>query len=359
MATLEKGKPAVPDHWLLKLGAFTVSFLVLYTVTVLVLETLEFRGKTLFCRVTGYHVKPGIGGSYTLQRFREITAYDDLDILFVGSSHCYRSFDPRLFAQAGLKTFNIGSTGQTPLNSYYLLRKYLSEVNPGLVVFEVFPHILQNDGFKSFVDVARNTPLSGEVVAMGLRTGNPHALNVCAAVYLRRLLKPLEQERQHPEKDEHYVEGGYVERNQTGNDGDRYRGSLSVNPQQMRYLKKAIELVTSRNSRILLVTQPLPLSTRNGTANYAAVNEQVRQLAGKCGVPYIDFNDRLVLDDRLHFFDWHHLNAEGVRLFNRQVLELVELRHSLAANSTGSIMSQVRHGVHLGKSASPGIGGKP
>ena len=63
-------------------------------------------------------------------RFNEVRLYENLDILFIGSSHAYRTFDPRFFNSMGLRTFNLGSTAQTPLNTYYLLKIYAKSLNP-------------------------------------------------------------------------------------------------------------------------------------------------------------------------------------------------------------------------------------
>ena len=70
-------------------------------------------------------------------RFREIRDYKNIDLLFLGSSHSYRSFDTRLFTDAGYTSFNLGSALQTPFNSYYLLREYFDQLKPKVVILSV------------------------------------------------------------------------------------------------------------------------------------------------------------------------------------------------------------------------------
>ena len=36
-------------------------------------------------------------------RFQEVKEYKNIDILFAGSSHSFRGFDPRIFKQSGMK----------------------------------------------------------------------------------------------------------------------------------------------------------------------------------------------------------------------------------------------------------------
>ena len=49
---------------------------------------------------------------------------DQVDTIFVGSSHCYRSFDPELVdAALGTHSFNLGTSQQLPDGSYWLVRE--------------------------------------------------------------------------------------------------------------------------------------------------------------------------------------------------------------------------------------------
>src|SRR5690606_12876278 len=64
-----------------------------------------------------------IGSSYI--RFQEVKKYNNVDIVFIGSSHAYRGFDPRIFKKAGYSSFNMGSTAQTPVQTKYLLEQYI------------------------------------------------------------------------------------------------------------------------------------------------------------------------------------------------------------------------------------------
>jgi len=123
----------------------------------------EFNNGThqfnLYQFVTRNYTLPG-GYGYTLTRFREAADCRDIDILFLGSSRCYYSFAPHVFDRLGLKTFNLGSPSQTPLNSLYLLNRYYDQLNPRLVVLEVNLHVLTKDGLEAFYDLMINTPVS-------------------------------------------------------------------------------------------------------------------------------------------------------------------------------------------------------
>lgn len=82
-------------------------------------------------------------------RTQDIKEVHNPDILFLGSSHSYRGFDPRIFKQYGITSFNLGSSSQSPSNTNVLLKQYIKQINPKLVVYDVYAGTLQNDGVES------------------------------------------------------------------------------------------------------------------------------------------------------------------------------------------------------------------
>ena len=43
-------------------------------------------------------------------RIKDIRNYHNVDVLFLGSSHCYRTFDTRFYRSHGISCFNLGSS---------------------------------------------------------------------------------------------------------------------------------------------------------------------------------------------------------------------------------------------------------
>jgi hypothetical protein len=68
----------------------------------------------------------------------------------------------------------------------------------------------------------------------------------------------------------------------------------------------------------LLVRAPITKGLNDSYTNNQAVGNYMRS-KGR----YTDFNGKLPLDDSLHFYDATHLNREGVKIFNRSVLDLI------------------------------------
>lgn len=65
-------------------------------------------------KITSF-IKPNIPNnlSFSSLMFNDLRKLNNCDILFLGSSHCYRGFDPRVFKNIGYNIFNLGTSSQT------------------------------------------------------------------------------------------------------------------------------------------------------------------------------------------------------------------------------------------------------
>ena len=81
---------------ILKSVKFIFILVVLYLVSTFALMQINLGSTTLMKLATRNPVIPGEFG-FTVERFRDIENYGDIDILFLGSSHSYRTFDTRIY----------------------------------------------------------------------------------------------------------------------------------------------------------------------------------------------------------------------------------------------------------------------
>lgn len=257
-------------------------------------------------------------GGNTVFRFRDVETFEDVDILFIGSSHCYRGFDPRFFEQHRLSVFNLGSTSQSPLNSFYLLRRYLDDLRPEVLVVETYWEVMAFDGTESTLDLAANTAPSGELYAMTLATRNARAINGVLSNLLNFRQQPIDQVVPELPSVDEYIHGGFVETTRVEfHDPRRLEPhDVDVNSVQTRYLARIIEMALSRGIEPVLVTAPVSETYFRAVANYDHWRSLVEELAASFDVRYIDFNDDPELTATSLFYDLDHLNQKGVRLFN-------------------------------------------
>lgn len=276
---------------------------------------------SLYQFVTHNYTLPG-GYGYTLERYREIENYEDIDILFLGSSRCYYSFAPHVFDQLGMKTFNMGSPSQTPLNSKYLLDRYLDRLNPKLTVLEVNLHILAKDGVESFYDLMINTPIAVETARMAVATGHPHAINATVSRALSSMTSPHDEFTMQDRPMDAYLSGGAViARNFNQEQFSEIPADVHIPNTQLEYLDDIIRKVRESGSELILVVAPVPKEWRPIITNYAEVTSTVRNVAGKHGVRFYDFNQAMTLDSRTDFKDSHHLNGNGAKIFSYDILD--------------------------------------
>ena len=79
-------------------------------------------------------------------RFEDFYKAENLDTVFIGSSHSYCTFDPEVFDEKlGVKSHQMGLPLQHPDASYYTLLDILEHQDIENVVFEVYWDMLDDD----------------------------------------------------------------------------------------------------------------------------------------------------------------------------------------------------------------------
>lgn len=250
---------------------------------------------------------------HSFTRFREADTIGPVDVLFLGSSHAYRTFDPRIYAARGISSFNLGSSNQTPLQTEMLLHRYLHRLQPRLAVLEVHPDVVCNDGVESSLFLLSHLPPSWHEVPMVLREHNAKVF--CTAVYAafrnsfsasyRHFSEPVETQGNR------YVSGGYVERDME-HYSPRKLDPISVVPRrsQMAALRRCTRLLSDRGIPYILVEVPDTKALQYVESELDGFQDEVSTY-GK-----FYFNCFPSLDDSLHYYDAGHLNQLGVERFN-------------------------------------------
>ncbi len=316
---------------------FVLILSALYFVAVYVFSTIGSGATTIMKIATRNHVTPG-GRGFALQRYRDIENYRDVDMVFLGSSHCYRTYDTRIYEKFGYKTFNMGTTGQTPLNSYYLLKGYFDQLHPKLVIFDINYRVINRDGLECFYDLSQNIDYFPEMLDMAFAIKNFHAINGAVSKWLLDITDTAPEFHQKKCKEDFYVPGGYVEFKKgaivkkASFEAEAVRSKtikrkskiIAPRKEQLDYITKTIQFVKSKNAQIILITKPEPASNLEVIVNYNNFSRQITQLAARNNVQYVDFNF-IPLPVELHkqFYDKEYLNSQGVEIFNPILIRLL------------------------------------
>lgn len=279
-----------------------------------------FGSKFVYYRIGSY--------GHMFSRIKEIPQQTSPDILFLGSSHSYRGFDPRIFSKQGITTFNLGSSSQTPKQTEVLLKKYLVGINPKMIIFEVFPGVFQNDGIESTTDLISNDHIDFEICKLAIKTGNVRVISTLIyGLFQEYVFKTRASFNEDIIKDgDMYVSGGYVEKREfthynCGNNPLSH-STIIIRNDQLKAFEKCVKLIKETDIPFLLVEAPVPQCTYQRLTNH----EEFYKVISSYGV-FVDFNSILHLDDTC-FYDSNHLSQSGVNLFDDcliRVLDTIEL----------------------------------
>ena len=257
-------------------------------------------------------------GGHLHSRLSELNKYQNVDVLFLGSSHAYRGFDIRIFKESGIHSFNLGSSSQAPVQSLLLLKKYIDNLQPKQIIFEVCPQSLSSDGIESALDIISNSKIDFQTIKMAIELNHIKVYNTLIYSSIRQLLN-LDQEfveAQSIGKD-NYISGGYVQRDHVQ---FKYKRPLekNINPEQMVAFKELVNWVKSKDIELILVQAPVTTMEYNSYADNSGFDKLMQDYSS-----YYNFNELIILDDSLHFYDPHHLNQLGVETFNAELIDLL------------------------------------
>lgn len=324
----------------------------------------------LFCfliiqYICGELLNPGTYKSSFHPRLRWSEFYSfnkNIDMVFLGSSHAYRSFDPHIFDPGlGITSFNMGSSNQNPVDSYYVLKEVLKYHKPKLVVFEQY-YVLASGEDTDFTSATYNFDfmkpslnklacLFGEfnpkdylrAIFRSVRYkdnwNKPEIINqnidrLKSSISSMFTAKKTDIAPSATETGEIYRGRGYV-----SNDGvasikeltinNKFKGynNLKFNSKRLDYDKRVIELCKKNNIKILLVTAPFPPTSLNLVGDYKSLHDTYQRIADKNGVNYVDYNyinkvKKLFKDN--NFKDSDHLNASGVKILDKDLMRYIK-----------------------------------
>ncbi len=273
-------------------------------------------------------LRPNINYTYrtygfTNTRLNEISNFKNIDILFLGSSHAYRGFDTRIFNNAGLKSFNLGSSSQTPVQTEILIKRYLDSLKPKMIIFEVSPLSFSTDGVESTLDIISNDKNDLNSIKLALNQNNLKIYNTLFYSCFHSIYRDLFVEKKYAEDikkgNDMYISGGYVEKEFKLFKYVNYpETKWEFNETQFSALQRIIELVNKRNIKLILIQAPSTSSFYNAHTNNIEFDDRI----GNYGI-YFNFNEISKLDDSLHFYDAHHLNQKGVEILDNDVINLI------------------------------------
>jgi len=255
-------------------------------------------------------------------RIKDLATIENVDVLFLGSSHAYRGFDPRIFSRFGIKSFNLGSSPQTPIQTEILIERYLHSLNPELIVLEVFPTVLTLDGVESALDIVTNDKNDLMSLKMAFDLKSILVFNTLIHASIIDLLgwddyytEPVQKRK------DTYIKGGYVEKHTSASVIKDAYPSTARNylKTQKKVLERIINKLKKLNIDTIIVQAPITRAYYDSFPDNSEIDSYLRSLAD-----YYNFNDILELPTSRYFYDSHHLNQDGVEIFNKTLINILK-----------------------------------
>lgn len=292
--------------------------------------------------------------SYTRIMMHEMYEQENIDILFVGSSHCYRSLNPEITDEVfDANTFNAGSSSQAMDASYALIKEAARNNDIQHIYLEVFFDIARQGRYKDRTELVSTyivsdymKPSWNKLNFMLNATSKEYYINSFIisrrewekffdSDYVMNLVQTKQTEDyknyQYPyteEMEEFYVEKGYVQSRKIVREDLAYLASIDVwnsinesdvSEDWLDSLKDIISFCEKEKIGLTLISAPMTDILLQSIGNYDAWIVYVNQLLEGTNVKYYDFN--LCKDDYFqgttaYFKDEHHLNGEGANAFS-------------------------------------------
>lgn len=289
----------------------------------------------VFDRVSLLLVRKGNGYGSDVLNFYE-QENNSIDLLVLGSSHAYSSFNPYLIEEkTNLKAYNF-STQQQPLwITYYYLKEALKYQNPKYVVLEVHMAVaLGNDYAEeqvnrdaidkmrmSFnkIDVIRNSVEKDDrlsyyfnIIKYHSRYKELNGIDVKTVLFNYTL------------DNKGYIALKNEEEYFFDKNGIEYTDEIGeISDKNELYLKKIIQLCNKEDIELILVKTPVIYdSFAYGKLNY------IKKIANEYDVEFIDYLeniDDLNLDYNNDFYDSGHLNGNGSNKFSLNFIDYLEI----------------------------------
>lgn len=293
--------------------------------------------------------------SYSRIMLQELYAQSgQIDTLFLGSSHCYRSVDPSVLNETlGVHSFNAGSSQQLPDGSYYMLQEAAAHNSLKTVYLEMF-----YTGYNQ--SASSDVPMACYLLTDFMRWDSPwryrYLWEMGGMAAFTDLILPARHgmanigslpELWRAKLTDGYTPGNYAYVTYPGEESyrgdgfvytegvakDGYTTLLNVDPAHplsefgWRNLERIAAFCEENDIRLVLFTAPLPSAYLSNTQNYQAYVDAVRTFAEQHGTVYWDFSlyqkPKAMDLGGGDFSDAHHLNGSGAEKFTALLCEVI------------------------------------
>ena len=184
----------------------------------------------------------------------------------------------------------------------------------------MYPSTFSSDGVESSLDIIANDRNDFESIKMALTQNHIKIYNALIyGLYRDFFNKNIDYQEELVKGDDTYVKGGFVEKKLQYFQPTKFNQTRwSFNDRQFKFFEKSILLIKEQGIPFILVQAPITKSRYESYSNNSEFDDKMKSY----GV-YYNFNELIDLNDELDFYDSHHLNQNGVRIFNTKLIQML------------------------------------
>ena len=261
---------------------------------------------------------------------------DTVDVLCLGSSHCYHSIQPNeLWGNYGISSYVLSSPRQSVPCSYYLLKEALGYQKPKVVLLETYCFRYENkyrdeESLRLAIDGMRLGKVKMEMLEDFFGKGSwkkKLPFMVPFLLYHARWSDLQDKDFIH----DRYMKGGILDFGQEPQQMPQMpERPLDIPEVTAKYLEKMIGLC--RENGISLVLFAAPFADTSAGPKALRVNLALEEYAVGQGIPFLFYQKtgELEIDYAADFYDSQHLNTYGTAKLTRKTGEWLQENYVLA-----------------------------
>lgn len=267
---------------------------------------------------------------------------NDYDIIILGSSRAYTSYNPNILDSIlEMKSYNMGTSAQDIAESYYMLEEILEYQNPKYVVLDLFfPSADESHEYYQILSNAsffKDAKIKFDLIAKGYGSSGP--INYLVPViklknYIKQDLSSLIGSHQNTKIENHWIKGFLYD-------------TITMTKQQVRnltpisnfqnttfskdrfddYMGKIIKLLNEHHIHLITVRSPYPPS-RLALSSNMDEHDFFESYTSKLDIPFFDYNTNKEKINETYldtdFSDYHHPNYRGAKKASITLAKFIE-----------------------------------
>ena len=293
---------------ILNLLFFACSFAVVYTGIFAILFFIQPNQIPMVYRVMQGAIWEGGNTWLKMQQFDE---HKKWDIIVIGSSHAYRGYDPEIFKKHGYSMYNLGTSSQDPVCSYFLTEDLLDSINCSMLIIDFYDRVFGCDDMEPKSDLIQNTKYDKTALKIAKATSDIRAVNMLTLRFFNKFKEPLNTDTTG------FTNGFQVSKkflSPLNKDKDKTGWKYTRNEKQVQHFDKLLALCKKRNIKTVVVSHPL--SELYALKDHKECVKSIEPLLHKHNISYLDYTELEEMSGIIWYADASHLNHLGVPKFN-------------------------------------------